>query len=325
MNDLRAVGRTNGPGARPDPTAGGPATDLDVLLDRAVAGLPRGRRRKTRRELAGYVEDAFTDLLAQGMDAVEAVESLQDQFGDPEAVAAGFRSLPPPRWARGMRTSAGPMSAVVLGLVLGLALVQMRGPANSSQLVDAALEAEPVVQAQKHRLHVREVDALQAPAAVMSGAADAYPVATRLGVPRPTERVLEPSVKAPEPAWLPDGYDPGRWELFLTPSLTTKYFPDQRGNRSGIVVEVLHPDRSTVFQVKERHVFPIQVGTAPGFYIDGEWEVRGPQDEQSAPGTWRTDRSHTLLFARDDLLVLVAGPADLLDLEGLLRIARSVR
>ncbi len=88
---------------------------------------------------------------------------------------------------------------------------------------------------------------------------------------------------------------------------------------------MLRPDRSTVFQVKERHVYPVQVGTLPGFYIDGEWEVRGPDGEQSAPATWRTDRGRTLIFARDDLLVLVTGAADTLDVEGLLRIARSVR
>ena len=124
---------------------------------------------------------------------------------------------------------------------------------------------------------------------------------------------------------MPEGFDPDRGALFLTSSATVQFFGDSRGDRPGIVVEVLRPDRSTVFQVKERHVFPLWVGMQPGFYIDGEWEVRGPQDEQSAPATWRTDRSRSLLFTHDGLLVLVAGPADVVGVEDLIRIALSLR
>jgi hypothetical protein len=299
-----------------------PPADVDTLLDRAVAGVPRWRRSRTRRELAGYVDDAYTELVEDGVEPREAARLLRARFGDPEMVAAGFRSLPPPYWTRGARRSAGPLSAAVLGLVLGLALVQLRTTDRTTQPLFAAATAEP---AQLERLHVREVNHLQAPAlSGPPGTVDFYPVSRRLGVERSSPTVLEPSVQALTPRWLPEGYDPGRAELFLTASATVQFFDDAHGDRPGIVVEVLRPERSTVFQVKERYVRPARIGDLPGFYIDGEWEIRGPQDEQPAPATWRTDRSRTLLFAWDDLLVLVAGPADLLEAE-LVRIARSLQ
>jgi hypothetical protein len=297
------------------------AAEIDAVLDRAVAGLPRWRRARTRRELAAYVEDALADLERDGLDAPAARQALRQRFGDPDMVAAGFRALPPPRWARQMRRSAGPIGAAVLGLVIGLTLVQVRGVNSGMTPGQPAL----AIQAQLDMLHVREVDGLQGAAATDAAAAPAgYGVASRLGVAVPTAGVLEPSLPALTPTWLPDGFDPARSALFLTGSATVQFFSNVQPDRPGIVVEVLRPDRSTVFQVKERHVFPVQVGALPGFYIDGEWEVRGPADEQPAPATWRTDLSHSLLFARDGLLVLIAGPADTLDVDSLLRIARSV-
>lgn len=302
----------------PDPAV------LDGLLDSAVAGLSPWRKPRVRRELAGYVEDAVADLLAEGAAPDEAVESVRARFGRPELVAAGFRSLPPPPWARGLRRSAAPLGTVVLGLVLGLALVQARRPARTALPTSAS--AQPVATPDTGQLvlaHMREVDG--PPAGVPPSDDGSFQVTSRLGVARTEPRVLEPSVPALAPAWLPDGFDPGDGRLLLTASASVQFFPRADASRAGIVIEVLRPDRSTVFQVKERHVFPIQVGTAQGFYIDGEWEVRGPRDEQPAPAAWRTDRSRSLLFARDGLLVLVAGPADVLDLEGLMRIARSLR
>lgn len=314
------------------PAAGrdGEPVDVDVILDRAVAGVPCWRRRRTRRELAAYVEDAFADLLTEGMDAAEALDLLREQFGNPETVAAGFRALPPPRWARGARASAGPLSAAVLGLVLGLALLQTNAPAGRDPLVrsptDGASTGEASLQTQMALLRVQEVSELREPAAAApAGEVGDHRVAARLGVTAFAPRVLEPSVPALTPDWLPDGYNAARGELFLTSSATVQFFADERGERPGIVVEVLRPDRSTVFQVKEQHVFPLWVGELPALYIDGEWEVRGPLDEQPAPAAWRTDRSHSLLLARDDLLVLVAGPADILGVEDLAHIARSLR
>lgn len=303
---------------------------LDHLLDRAVAGVPPWRRPHTRRELAGYLEDAFVDLLGDGVSPDGAIAMLREQFGDPETVAAGFRALPAPRWARGARRAGSPLGAVMLGLVIGLALVHARTPAGGGSAADdAALGQVDGLQSSSRlaALHVREVSTLQLPNNETGGRAPlSYGVAARFGANSGSqELVLEPSVPALTPAWLPPGYDPEQAALFLTASGTTQFFADERGARAGIIVEVLRADRSTVFQIKERHVFPMQVGDAPGFYIDGEWEVRGPTDEQPAPASWRTDRSRTLLFARDDLLVLVAGPADVAEPESLLRIARSLR
>lgn len=296
-------------------TAGREPVDLESLLDRAVAGVPRWRRDRTRRELAGYVEDAYTDLLTDGLAPAEARRVLRARFGSPDLIAAGFRSLPPPRWARPVRSSAGPLGAAVLGLVLGLALLQVR----TMQPRQLTLEDHMA------QLHLREVAALQAPVTVPDTPAAGVQVAARLGVSRSGPRPLEPSVPALTPAWLPDGFDPDNGAPYLTGSATVQYFAAVRDGRPGIVVEVLRPDRSTVFQVKERHVFPVQSGPLFGLYIDGEWEVRGPRDEQPAPSTWRTDRSHSLLFSREGYLVLVAGPADVLDVDDLLRIARSLR
>ncbi len=310
------------------------AVEIEAMMQRALAGVPRWRRARTRRELTGYVEDALTDLLADGVTPREAVAILGRRFGDPDLVAAGFRAVPPPRIARGMQRSAAPLGVAVLGLVVGLALVQVRTSPSTGLLATGdsrgtetmAMHPAPTPdEAQLSLLHVRQVDNL-----VQGGTASApgvdYQVATRLGVSRSGTLVLEPSVPAMTPQWLPDGYDPNHGALFLTSSATIQYFADEsRGQRSGIVVEVLRPDRSTIFQVKERHVFPVQMGWLTGFYIDGEWEVRGPTDEQPAPAAWRTDRSHSLLFSRDGYLVLVAGPADVIDADGLIRIARSVR
>jgi hypothetical protein len=311
---------------RPGGNAPSPA-DIDQVLDRAVVGVPPWRRRRVRRELAGYVEDAVADLLDEGMPPQQALATVRRRFGQPEMIAAGFKTVPPPQWARGVRRTAAPMGTIILGLVLGMALVQARTPGRTaserSALAAAVLAATPD-QERLTLLHVREVDQarVQAPP---PGSEAGYQVASRLGVTRNEPRVLEPSVPAASPAWLPDGFDPAGGAVFLTASATVQFFARRETDLAGIVVETLRPDRSTVFQVKERHVFPVQVGTYQGFYIDGEWEVRGPVDEQPAPAAWRTDRSHSLLFARDGLLVLVAGPADVLDLEGLLRIARSLR
>jgi hypothetical protein len=308
----------------------GRPADVDALLDRAVAGLPRWRRARTRRELAGYVEDAVADLVGQGLDAGQAFELVCLRFGSPETVAAGFRSLPPPRWVRTVRGPAAPLSAAVLGLVLGLVLVSVAREhlpatdAPGTARVGVAPAVDEAAPAQIVARHVREVQRLEVAATDAAGTPGDHRVAARLGLPPSLSHVLEPSVPALTPAWLPPGYDESRGVLFLTTSATVQYFEHGTGERAGIVVEVLRPDLSTVFQVKERHVFPVQVGAQAGFYIDGEWEVRGPRDEQSAPAAWRTDRSHSLLFARDGLLVLVAGPADL-HLEDLLRIARSLR
>jgi hypothetical protein len=310
-----------GHGSPPGPNLS--ANDVDVLLDSAVAGVPRWRRGRTRRELAGYVDDVYAELVEEGVEPSEAVHLIRGRFGDPELVASSFRSLPPPYWARPARRSAGPLSAAVLGLVIALALIQVRGPAagNTSPLL-VAETAEP---ARLERLRVREVSTLQAPVnGSLTSAVEAIPVSRRLGLTRTEPLVLEPSVQALTPAWLPDGFEPARYALLLTASTTTQYFPELRGDQPGIVVEVLRPDLATVFQVKERHIRPVSVGSSPGFYIDGEWEVRGPLNEQPAPATWRTDRSRSLLFAWNDLLVLVAGPADLSEAD-LLRIARSLQ
>lgn len=303
----------------PDPPRG----DVEWLLDRAVAGVPRWRRARTRRELAAYVDDAYADLLREGVEPAEAVCLVRARFGDPDAIAADFRALPPPRWARPAQRGVAPAGVLVLGLVLGLALVQLHAPAQPS--AGPAPLAETVERERLERLHVREVRVLQAPTeSLPPGAAELYPISRRLGATPAAWRALEPSVQALTPAWLPEGYDPGGAQLLITPSTTLQYFADTRGERPGIMVEVLRPDRSTVFQVKERHIRPVWVGDRPGFYIDGEWEVRGPRDEQPAPATWRTDRSRSVLFAWDDLIVLVTGPADLLETD-LLRIARSLQ
>lgn len=303
--------------------------DIDSLLDHAVAGVPRARRGRTRRELAGYMEDAFADLLAEGRNAAEAADLLRRQFGDPATVATGLRRLPPPFWARGVQRSAAPLSVVMLGLVLGLALVQMqtarltgaRSAIEQGVLLDAT--PAPTLLAQ---MNVRQVDGLQvSDVSSTMVAAEPIRVSSRLGAPRPGPVVLEPSVPAMSPGWLPDGYDPGRGALQLHSSSTIQYFDHSGTDQAGIVVEVLRPDRATVFQVKERHIFPVRVGDQPGFYIDGEWEIRGPIGEQPSPATWRTDRSHSLLFQNGGYLILVAGPADVLDEKTLLRIARSVR
>lgn len=312
---------------RRDPAAAAtivsPAT-LAPLVERAVAGVPWWRRARTRRELIGYLEDALADLLADGHSPEQAVAIIRARFGDPDLIAASFRNLPPPRLAREVRRTAPPLGVAILGLVLGLALVQARMPASTdpvdqpTQLLAAATPDE----AELSLLHVRQVDRLHAPGVPVTQ----FQVAARLGLVRVgSPPASEPAPPVLTPGWLPEGYHPGRGQVFRTASTTVQYFPDERAGRPGIVVEVLQPDRSTVFQVKERHVFPVRVDGQPGFYIDGEWEVRGPQDEQPAPAAWRTDRSHSLLFSRDGLLVLVAGPADVLDVEGLLRIARSLR
>lgn len=298
-----------------------PPEDVELLLDRAVAGVPRRRRAGVRRELAGYVEDAFEEMLSQGLDVMQARRQLGARFGSPDAISAAFHALPPPRWVRQLRGAAGPLGVGVLGLVLGLALLQVTSPREAAN--DLHLEAVVSSDAQTARRYVREVNTLVAP--LGSIAPGAVQVTSRLGVPRAAAPVLEPSVPALTPTWLPDGYIPERGALFLTASATVQYFSDTRSGRAGIVVEALRPDRSMVFQVKERHVFQVALDGMPGFYIDGEWEVRGPEDEAPAPATWRTDRSHSLLFARDGLLVLVAGPADVLDMDGLVRVARSLR
>jgi hypothetical protein len=246
------------------------------------------------------------------------VAAVRARFGRPEVVAEGFRALPPPVWARGVRRTAAPMGILVVGLVLGLVLVQMRSPAQPPMQVAVTPDAQ-----QLQLLHVQQVEGLQADRATIY-AANAHEVSSRLGVSPFRDQVLEPSVRAYQPEWLPAGFDPAGGAVFLTSSATILFYARDDADRAGIVVESLRPDRSTVFQVKERHVFPVQVGTAPGFYIDGEWEVRSTVDEQPAPASWRTDRSHSILFTRDGLLVLVAGPADL-DTDALLRIARSVR
>lgn len=326
MTNVRTTTRNPGPNAAPGSSREREAAELDRLLDRAVAGAPRWRRTSTRRELAAYIEDAFAEMRADGVPADQALRTLRVRFGSPDLVAAGFRALPPPRWARSVRVSAGPLGAAVLGLVLGLALLQLRTPTSNGRSELVAVDAGGLFPTQGNlaRRHVREVASLRVPAADTAAGAVGYQVASRLGVVSLGPRVLEPSVPALTPTWLPSGYALDG-ALFLTGSATVQYFADERTGGAGIVVEVLRPDRSTVFQIKERHVFPVQVGTLPGFYIDGEWEVRGPRDEQPAPATWRTDRSHSLLFARDGLLVLVAGPADVLDADGLMRIARSLR
>ncbi len=300
---------------------------IDSLLSRAVAGVPVWRRSRTRRELRGYAEDALTELLDEGAEPEQALVELTTRFGDPESVSAGFRALPPPRLARNMQRSAAPLGVAVLGLVVGLALVQLQHPATR---FDAAIPAGSLVtlsatpdSQQLAMLPVREVDR-PAVAPAVNVAAREYQVASRLGVNRFSPQVLEPSVPALSPSWLPSGYDTAQGALFLTTSATVLYFAPERGDDAGIVIEVLRPDLTTVLQVKERHVFPVQRGALAGFYIDGEWEVRGPQDEQPAPPAWRTDRSHTFLFARDGLLVLVAGPASI-DAEELIRIGRSLR
>jgi hypothetical protein len=310
-------------GAEHPPIHDTPAMDVDRLLDRAVAGVPRWRRARTRRELACYVDDACADLVSEGLDPGEAMRQIRARFGDPEPVASGFRSLPPPYWARPARRSAGPVGIAVLGLVIGLALVQVRTADRYGG--SPALVAETAEPARLQRLHVREVAALQAPVERMPATNVAvYPISRRLGAVPAQPDVLEPSVQALTPAWLPEGYNADRGQLFLSPSATLQYFDDTRGEQPGIMVEVLRPDRTTVFQVKERHIRPITMGDRPGFFIDGEWEVRGPLDEQPAPATWRTDRSRSLLFAWDDLIVLVAGPAELQEAD-LLRIARSLQ
>jgi hypothetical protein len=222
------------------------------------------------------------------------------------------------------------MGVAVLGLVIGLTLVQLQsppGPRYAGLGPDSAVLASVrAAQDPSALLQVRQVPRLLEPSAVaVARESNDHQVASRLGVARSSLRVLEPSVPALLPSWLPDGYHPARGALFLTSSATVQFFADERRDRAGIVIEALRPDRSSVFQVKERHVFPVQVGVLPGVYIDGEWEVRGPADEQPAPATWRTDRSHSVLFARDGLLVLVAGPADAVDVDDLLRIARSLR
>lgn len=315
MTDTAGTVLSAGPGA------------IDQLLDSAVAGVPRWRRADMRRELASYVEDAVADLAADGVPPDKALSELRERFGDPDLIAEGFRTLPPSRWARGARSASGPLGMVILGLVLGLALVQARTPgrAGVTLMAEAANKAAPAQLPDRPDmalLHVREVESAR-PADVATGAGDLR-VASRLGLPANDQRVLEPSVPAMVPAWLPDGYDPATGAPFLTASATVQFFPHNAPDRPGIVIETLRPDRSTVFQVKERHVSPVRVGSFPGFYIDGEWQVRGPADEQSAPPAWRTDRSHSLLFARDGLLVLVAGPAEL-DMDSLLRIARSLK
>lgn len=303
-------------------TTAGPAT-LASLVERVVAGVPRWRRARIRRELIGYLEDALADLLAEGYSPDQAVAIVRARFGDPDLIATSFRNLPPPRLAREVRRTVPPLGVAVLGLVLGLALVQARMPASTEPAGRPAhlLAAATPDEADLSLLHVRQVDRLHAPGVPITQ----YQVTARLGLVRTgSPPATEPTPPVLTPGWLPDGYHPGRGQVLRTASTTVQYFPDERG-RPGIVVEVLQPDRSTVFQVKERHVFPVRVDGQPGFYIDGEWEVRGPQDEQPAPAAWRTDRSHSLLFSRDGLLVLVAGPADVLDVEGLLRIARSLR
>jgi len=312
---------------RRDP-APGPAIShwpaLAVLVERVVAGVPRWRRARIRRELIGYLEDALTDLLAEGYSPERALAVVRARFGDPDLIAAGFRNLPPPRLAREVRRTAPPLGVAILGLVLGLALVQARMPTPVTVAEPPArlLAAATPDAAELSLLHVRQVDRLHA----LGVPTTQYQVTARLGPVREGAAPgAEPALPVLTPAWLPDGYHPARGQVFRTASTTVQYFPDERAGRPGIVVEVLRPDRSTVFQVKERHVFPVRVDGQPGFYIDGEWEVRGPQDEQPAPAAWRTDRSHSLLFSRDGLLVLVAGPADVLDVEGLLRIARSLR
>jgi hypothetical protein len=297
--------------------------EIAVLLDSAVAGVPRWRRARTRKELAGYVDDAYAELIADGVEPSEALRLIRRRFGDPAVIASGFRALPPPYWARPARRSAGPLGAAVLGLVIGLALIQLRAPLHGNAPPTRVGEtADP---ARLEQLRVRQVSTLQAPVTgVLTSVIELIPVSRRLGLTRSEPLVLEPSVQALTPTWLPDGYDPGRFGLLLTPSTTTQYFSEAGGVLPGIVVEVLRPDLATVFQVKERHVRPVWVNGRPGFYIDGEWEVRGPLDEQPAPATWRTDRSRSVLFAWNDLLVLVAGPADLSEAD-LLRIARSLQ
>lgn len=300
---------------------------INHLLSRAVTGVPLWRRSRTRRELRGYAEDALTDLLHDGATPEAAVAALEAQFGDPDTVAAGFRALPPPRLARGMQRSMAPLGVAVVGLVLGLALVQVQTPATRFQASTPSdalvtLSATPDSQ-QLALLPVREVDHLAAAPAINTAARE-YQVASRLGVSRFSPQVLQPNVPALSPAWLPAGYSTDQGALFLTTSATVLYFAHASGDQPGMVIEVLRPDLSTVFQVKERHVFPVQRGALAGFYIDGEWEVRGPQGEQPAPPAWRTDRSHTFLFARDGLLVLVAGPATI-GAEELIRVGRSLR
>jgi hypothetical protein len=303
-----------------DRPTGAPALDagLEDLVNGAMAGVPPWRRSRTRRELLGYIEDALTDELSEGLSPAQAVAAVRARFGHADVVAEGFRSLPPPVWARGVRRSAAPMGVLVVGLILGLVLVQLRTPAQPGMQV--ALTPDP---RQLELLHVQQVEDWHANLAAV-GAANAHEVSSRLGVSPFGQRVLEPSVRAYQPEWLPDGFDPAHPSVFLSSSATILFFARDDADRAGVVIESLRPDRSTVFQIKERHVFPVQVGAAPGFYIDGEWEVRGPADEQPAPASWRTDRSHSILFTRDGLLVLVAGPADL-DTDALLRIARSVR
>jgi hypothetical protein len=83
-----------GHGSPPGPDLS--ANDVDVLLDSAVAGVPRWRRGRTRRELAGYVDDAYAELVEEGVEPSEAVHLIHRRFGNPELIASGFRSLPPP-------------------------------------------------------------------------------------------------------------------------------------------------------------------------------------------------------------------------------------
>ena len=297
--------------------------EVEELLDRAVAGAPRLQRGKARRELVAYLEDALADLAAEGQTPAEAASSVRSRFGDPERVADGFRAVPPPRALRRARRTAGPLSAAVLGLVLGLALVQMRAPLATPDAATLAATPSPALTE-----YVREVDGLAASDEARAAAPTALgyqPVAARLGVARFDQDPLEPSLPALTPTWLPDGYDAATGALFLTPSMTAQLFTPATAWGKGIVVEVLRPDRSTVFQVKERHIFPVAIGQTVGYYIDGEWEIRGPQDEPPAPASWRTDRSRSVLFSRDGLLVLVAGPADVLDADTLVRISRSLR
>lgn len=302
------------------------AATVERLLDDAVAGAPWWRRANARRELRTYLEDALTDVLAEGVSPRTALERVRGTFGTPELVAEEFRGIPASLLERGVRRGVAPLGVGVLGVVLGLALVQMQTPRGGvpATAAIAVLPEGAGDSAALARRYVREVDRPPTTAVALTGASD-YQVAARLGLTRSDTRTLDANVPALLPDWLPEGYNPEGGELFLTGSATVQYFPSATPDRPGIVIETLRPDRSTVFQVMERHVFPVGVGPFPGFYIDGEWEVRGPLDEQPAPGAWRTDRSHSLLFARDGLLVLVAGPADLLDIEGLLRIARSLR
>ena len=306
-------------------------TDFVDLLNSAVVGLPSRQRDQARRELSGYLVDLCEELAAEGLSPEEIKIEVCRRFGAPERVAVGFQRLPPPRWQRSLQRGVAPMTVSVLGLVLGLGLVQVRMPHPESEAARAPApvsgryaNAKPLPSSKVYAgQFVREV-----PGWSGAGAARTtdYLVAARLGVPAlATETVLEPSVPAFQPRWLPQGFDPERGQLFLTASATVQYFPRADGFGAGIIVEALRPERSTVFQVKERHVFPLNVGGAPGFYIDGEWEVRGPVNEQPAPATWRTDLSHSLLFVRGDYLVLVAGPADVLNELDLLKVAESLR